>query len=402
MPDRFYDFDCAAAKFYMINLKGKKICFCLPRHISASIGGAELQTYLLAEEFVKNGWEVSFLTSYRKTQHPKYLNSKIRYFHYRSFPKLKIIEGFFIWLALMKIKAPYIYQRTSAMITGIVALFCRLHGRKMIWACASDMDCIQNFYQHNLKKMIRDGWNGSFFQKSLRYLNAWSNDFFSYFGKKYAHFRLAQTTFQQSKLQENWDLSAIIIPNGLIFPDREILFSQKKNYILWVGNIRPVKRPELFLKLVEMLEIRDWQFVMIGGCDDLEFKNKLKSMENIKTKFKYTGKLTLEETENYFRDAKIIINTSEKEGFSNTFLQAWIYKVCLLSMKVDPDQLISLYGLGFISKNDCLDEIITILNELVENEKKLLATIEKAYQYVIQNHSITEQFKKLEKLILEY
>jgi hypothetical protein len=71
-------------------------------------------------------------------------------------------------------------------------------------------------------------------------------------------------------------------------------------------------------------------------------------------------------------------------------------------MKVDPDQLLSAYGLGYISKNDCLDEIKTILKDLIENEKMLLATIEKAYKYVIQNHSITRQFKKLEKLILQF
>ncbi len=385
-----------------MNFQEKKICFCLPWHISAAIGGAELQSFLLAEEFVKNGWEVSFLTSDKKIQYPEYLNPKIRYFHYRSFPKLRIIEGFFIWWALTKIMTPYIYQRTSATITGIVALFCRLHGRKMIWACASDMDCIRYFNFQNLRKLNRTDSHVNFIQKCLRYLNAWSNDFFSCFGKKYAHLQLAQTSFQQVKLRENWGISAVIVPNGLILPDKEIAYTHKKNYILWIGNIRPVKRPELFLKLVEILALPDWQFYMIGGCDDADFKNYLESFERTHKNFKYTGKLTIQETENYFCEAKIIINTSEKEGFSNTFLQAWLYKVCVISLKVDPDQLLSSSGLGFISKNDCLDEIKTILKDLIANEKMLLATIETAYKYVTQNHSITRQSKKLEKLILQF
>ena len=38
--------------------------------------------------------------------------------------------------------------------------------------------------------------------------------------------------------------------------------------------------------------------------------------------------------------SKILINTSSFEGFPNTFVQAWANGVPVISLKVDPDNII--------------------------------------------------------------
>ena len=80
-----------------------------------------------------------------------------------------------------------------------------------------------------------------------------------------------------------------------------------------------------------------------------------------------------------------MVNTSEFEGFPNTFIQAWMRRVTVLSLSVDPGNVMSRKGIGLKSGsylNLCRD-----LDRL-RFEKRLLETIGiQAEAYALAYHS---------------
>ena len=71
---------------------------------------------------------------------------------------------------------------------------------------------------------------------------------------------------------------------------------------------------------------------------------------------KVVGFVKPSEVIEYFKAASVFINTSTSEGFPNTFLQAWQCEVPVVSLAVDPNEVITEYGLGFHSET--MDQMI--------------------------------------------
>ena len=70
----------------------------------------------------------------------------------------------------------------------------------------------------------------------------------------------------------------------------------------------------------------------------------IKQTENIEC-LNYIGSLTNSEVQDWISKSKLLINTSDAEGFSNTYIEAWANGVPVISHGVDPDDVIKNYGL---------------------------------------------------------
>ena len=178
-------------------------------------------------------------------------------------------------------------------------------------------------------------------------------------------------------------------------PYKGIKKNNKKEYLLWVSTIRKWKRPKHLISLCR--NFPNERFVMIGGrpnSGDRKLYDIIKEDTKQIINLEFKGYQPIETTEQYFDQCKIFINTSEYEGFPNTFLQAWRRGIPVISY-IDPDGIIEKYGLGckVSTEEEFKDRLYDMLNTKKYDKDRII-------DYYNKNHS-DEVIKKYSVLIEE-
>jgi glycosyltransferase involved in cell wall biosynthesis len=137
---------------------------------------------------------------------------------------------------------------------------------------------------------------------------------------------------------------------------------------------------------------------MIGrSSNNHKFKKELKMAAQDYDNFEYLGEIPQEDVNEYLAKSHLLVNTSIFEGFSNTFIQAWMRKVPVVSLSVDPDKLLSKEGLGYCSGN--FESLVDDVQRLIENHKLRDFIGEKARRYAIEHFSIDKVGKQFKDLV---
>ncbi|MEJ1964052.1 MAG: glycosyltransferase [Gammaproteobacteria bacterium] len=93
--------------------------------------------------------------------------------------------------------------------------------------------------------------------------------------------------------------------------------------VLWVGAMRPLKRPKLLLELARRLP--HLKFEIAGGPSSdrpalfEEVKQGSKALPNVH----FLGPVPYHDVRALFEHARLVVSTSEIEGMPNIYLQAW-------------------------------------------------------------------------------
>ncbi len=271
------------------------------------VGGAEVQQSILARALARCGHRVSMIcldfgqprrveldgVTVHKAYRPDAGIPGLRFVHPR-------ITG--MWRAMREVDADVYYQRSSAVLTAVVAEFCRHHGRRSIYAGASDVDFVPG---RQLMRFRRDRW---LFERGLARVDR----------------LVVQNRNQQRSCLLNYGRRSALIPSCYEPPANARLGGG--DTVLWVGNLHHYKRPGLFLEIARRLPHR--RFVMVGGagCDDAQRRNyfeEVRAAAAALPNVEFKGFLPLERVEPFFDRARVHVNSSNNEGVPNTFLQAW-------------------------------------------------------------------------------
>jgi len=212
------------------------------------------------------------------------------------------------------------------MITGVTALYCRRKGRVFVYGAGSDTDfSFRTPRLHGLRDRI-----------------------LYYTGIKLADGVVAQNKVQEELCRRNLKKAAQVIPNGVALGGAAE--SACDGRIVWVGALRRVKRPELFLELAKRLP--DLRFVLIGGAIGTEeaFAREIEARAAHIPNVEATGRVPHEAVQDHLRRAALLVNTSAVEGFPNVYLEAWRSGVPVVSFN-DVDGLIAEERLGAICRD---------------------------------------------------
>lgn len=363
----------------------KTIVFLHPSHWEQAMGGAELQIFCLAKFLQDNCYDVHFIFENRSgliknkdnfILHPidripfkKHLGSI--WFLYRT--KINTLLDF--------INPDFIYTRGALSWSGIASIYVRKKKIKHIWAIASDRNLSINFN----KKML------------LRPFDIVEYEFLKVAFKESSHI-LTQNNYQNGMLFKRYKRNGIKISQlGTIESDKRIVKPENIVNILWIGNLKPIKRPDLFLKLVQEQKSNiNHQFYMVGKISS-KYEKLISEVSKETTSFQFLGELPLEEVNMLLEKSHILINTSDAEGFSNTFVQAWMRNVVVLSINSNPDQIITKNRIGFIESDYKM--INQRLDWLFKNKLELSKKGEKSRNYAIKNHDAGIILPKIKSIL---
>jgi glycosyltransferase involved in cell wall biosynthesis len=329
-----------------------KICFVgatnlavlAPEYPEHTIGGEAVQQTLLARALARRGHDVSMaVQDYGQPDGAAW--DGIRVFKtYRpraGVPGLRFIHPRWtgMWSALARADAELYYVSEAGMQVGLVALFCRRFGRRFVFRTASDADCDPS---RLFVRFARDRWLYAF-------------------GLRRADAILVQSAAQAKVLARNYGLASRVA--GMLVEEPQAAATRDID-VLWVGSLRSVKRPDRVLEVAERLP--NARIHMVGGAIPGQdaLCREIRRAAAARANLFFHGRLPYRDTNELYGRARVLLNTSDIEGFPNSYLQAWIRSVPVVTL-IDPDSVIEREGLGAVAA--CPARIADALGRLLDD-----------------------------------
>ncbi len=364
---------------------GKKICFVgmdnypvlNPDMGDRYIGGESVQQTLLAKAFTAAGYDVSTVVKDLGQPQGEILDGIQVWKTFAEQDGIPVFRFFYprltsILNALNKANADIYYQSCAGMLTGVVARFCRKNRSQFIFRLAHDSDCIPG------QQLIR----------------LWRDKKLYEYGLRRADVIVAQGERQTALLRDNYDLESVAI-NMVVEIPADPDQRRKDIDILWINNLRQFKRPELAVELARA--IPDRGFTMIGGpaTGSEELYESIKEQAEAVPNLNFIGAVPYHQVNHYIERARVFVNTSDAEGFPNSFLQAWVRQVPVVSF-FDPDGLIAKKKLGAVPID--LAGMVDKIHELLDSDGLRESVGERCRLFVLEIYSPDAVVKAYEEL----
>ena len=318
------------------------ICIVNPHYIKETIGGAEVQLYLLAKACIGAGWTVHYVTGDVDEEGEE---DGIRLIPFRERGRGFSKNFSILKTLLLDIDADLYVQRGRKLDTALVGRFAEATERRFAFFTSMDIDTMR------YKNMVRlKGSRADFLKRLTLGLPALREDRRTLAGIKAADVVFCQTRFQQEQLRRNVGIDSELFPNMLPVPAEKKIHKKDPPVVLWLASLKAWKRPELFMHMAQRLESLPCRFVLAGRVTNPRFQAALFDLQKRQKNFEFVDRVSFKKSGELIARAGLFVNTSMGyEGFPNTFIQAWMRKTPVVSLEFDPDGLLVDKKIGFCS-----------------------------------------------------
>ena len=284
----------------------------------------------------------------------------------------KFLFNFYYYL--IKINPDVIIQRAYSITTGLSAFYSKIFRKKFLYSIANKSDVDDSNEQGIISSIFK-------------------------FGLRNADYIVSQNLEQvnlMKKFNNKLTLRTLTLKSGIYLDFKDKNYALESS-ILWIGRAVNWKRPELFLNLAKNFKNFDFKMVCTKYIDQNYWQN-LRKYANKISNLEFINFVNYQDIEQYFKEAKLFINTSVYEGFPNTFLQAFKFRTPVISLNVNPNNIFDDYDIGFYC-DDNYDLLKERVLELMQDSAFREKIGNNAFSYVTKFHDIEVIGKQWTKLI---
>lgn len=342
------------------------------------IGGAELQTTLLARGLSERGLRVAHVIY--PLARPVALEppapTLVQRAAHRDGRLGSAREALAILRSLAAADARVYIIRGSGGHLIPAAAFCRAPGRQLVFSTSNDLDF--DFARSDRRELMLRGY---------RYAIGHAD-------------RVVVQTGQQLELARRTlpGLEPLCIPSFCQPAERA---TAEPQYFLWVNRLVEYKQPRRFVELAEALPEARFRLVFAPTSEtppglEQELRAEADRLPNLEVLLSRPRKQLLEE----MAHAAAVVTTSRAEGMPNTFLEAWARGIPVLSLSVDPDKRIVDNQIGFVAE-DSMERMVEAAGRLWSDAGLRSEMGERAREFVRTTHSPEAVVDRWQELLEE-
>lgn len=339
---------------------------------SPNVAGIQVQMSFWAKTFVRNGWNVYSFSSH-KSQTLEGIHFLRKKSSWLARHGMSIIEEPLDAIRFIrKSKSDMVFVRGGRRDLFAINNACRLLRSKLVFLGASDRD-----FEPGKELILGTGINLKLYHKALKAIC----------------YYITQNQYQADNLLRYYGRESIIIPN--IWQMAEVENDNERTYAaVWVANLRRLKRAEWFINLAKQLP--QYRFAIAGGVNEQDYYNIIKAETANVSNLDFLGPQSLNAVNELLSKSKLLVCSSEFEGFPNTFLQAWAYGVPVIST-VNPSGFITEFGLGKVVSDE--NELFNATTELMNDNELYEQCRQNIKSYFLAHHDAETAYKKIMELI---
>jgi glycosyltransferase involved in cell wall biosynthesis len=332
---------------------------------SGAVGGLERDQWLFARMLTAAGWKAAVSVREALKDGERRVIDNVEYVGID--PK----NYFTAWYRFLRSERPdWLFWEGADRLLGPVVEMARFAGVRTVFHTAFDRDV-----QPRQALFLHSRWWP---------LYAW--------GLHRADRIFVQHSGQLAGLDSKLQSRAYVLPKVCVLSGKSAgaavkHHAEREHFVAWVAMLRQPKRPDLLIDIAR--KIPQVRFVVCGGPtahrSPQGYGDRMVEALRAEPNIEYRGQTSPDEAMQVIADAALLLSTSDEEGFPNTFTQAWMAGTPVVSLRVDPDQIIAGMKLGLISGR--VDKAAEDIRRLLDSPQVREEISVRAQRYIAEMHS---------------